>query len=262
MSLLTGRVALVTGAGQGIGRGVALAMAKAGADVVVVDIEKIANDDSENTTVVSEISAMRRRVIAIQADVSLKGDVDRMVSETMKQFGRLDILVCNAGVLSTSSVEDMSEQAWDRIHSINVKGTFLCCQRAIPEIRKSTSGSIINIASIAGKNGVAKLSAYCSSKFAVIGFTNSLAKELANEAITVNAICPGIIRTEMWDTITEGFKEPEQTHEDVWLNFIASMIPMGKPQTAADIGDLAVFLATARNITGQAMNVDGGAELH
>jgi meso-butanediol dehydrogenase/(S,S)-butanediol dehydrogenase/diacetyl reductase len=123
-------------------------------------------------------------------------------------------------------------------------------------------GCIINIASIAGKNGAAGLAHYCASKFAVVGFTNSLAKELAATNIRVNAICPGILRTQMWEYLAETLKRPSESKEDAWQRYINGMIPLGRPQTPDDIGQLAVYLATAENVTGQAMNVDGGIELH
>jgi meso-butanediol dehydrogenase/(S,S)-butanediol dehydrogenase/diacetyl reductase len=124
------------------------------------------------------------------------------------------------------------------------------------------NGCIINIASVAGKNGAAGLSHYCGSKFAVVGFTNSLAKELASVNIRVNAICPGILRTQMWEYLAETMKQGDETKEDAWQRYIKALIPMGRPQTPADIGQLAVYLSAAENVTGQAMNVDGGMEMH
>jgi meso-butanediol dehydrogenase/(S,S)-butanediol dehydrogenase/diacetyl reductase len=185
-----------------------------------------------------------------------------MVQETVNQLGALNILVCSAGVIHVSNVETMSEEAWTLTFDVNVKGVFLSCKAAIPAIRDSGGGCIINIASIAGKNGAAGMAHYCASKFAVIGFTNSLAKELASSDIRVNAICPGILRTQMWEYAADKRKLPGETKEEAWQRFIRTRIPLGRPQTPEDIGQLAVYLAVARNVTGQAINVDGGAELH
>jgi meso-butanediol dehydrogenase/(S,S)-butanediol dehydrogenase/diacetyl reductase len=148
---------------------------------------------------VAEIVNLGRRAIAIQADVSKKRDTQYMVEETGRQLGDLHILVCNAGVVSHSTVEAMTEDAWDLTFAVNVKGVFLSCQAAIPVMKARGSGCIISTASVAGKNGFPGLAHYCASKFAIVGFTNSFAKELATANIRVNAICPGILRTQMWE---------------------------------------------------------------
>jgi len=120
----------------------------------------------------------------------------------------------------------------------------------------------VNVASVAGKNGVPGMAHYCASKFAVVGFTNSLAKELAGSNVRVNAICPGILRTQMWEYLADHLKQPGESQEDSWKRWVREMIPLGRPQTPEDIGALAVYLATAPNVTGQAINLDGGMELH
>ena len=273
MTALNGQVALVTGGARGIGRGIALALAQAGADVAIADLEHIAsaaqqysNADIGGFTAAqktaAEITGLGRRSLAIQADVCKKSDVVRMVEETVSGLGALNILVCNAGVVSVSSVEAMTEETWDLTFDVNVKGVFLSCQAALPALRAQGKGCIINIASIAGKNGAAGLAHYCASKFAVVGFTNSLAKELAAANIRANAICPGILRTQMWEYLAETLKRPNEAKEDAWQRYIKGMIPLGRPQTPEDIGQLAVYLAAAENVTGQAINVDGGVELH
>ncbi len=273
MTQLSGQVALVTGGGRGIGRGIALALAEAGAEVAIADIEQLASAAQQYGTAavggvtaaqetVEEIKKIGRRAVAFQADVTQKADTQRMVEETVQQLGDLHILVCNAGVVNIAQVETMTEDAWDLTFGVNVKGVFLSCQAAIPIMKKRGNGCIINIASVAGKNGAAGLSHYCGSKFAVVGFTNSLAKELASANIRANAICPGILRTQMWEYLAETMKQGEETKEDAWQRYVKALIPMGRPQTPADIGQLAVYLAAAENVTGQAMNVDGGMEMH
>ncbi len=273
MSQLSGKVALVTGGARGIGRGIALALAEAGADVAIADVEQISGTAQQYGTpavggftaaqaTASEIENLGRRALAIQADVSKKEDTLRMVEETVQKLGALQILVCNAGVVHFSTVEAMSEEAWDLTFAVNVKGVFLSCQAALPILKAQGEGCIVNIASIAGKNGAAGLAHYCASKFAVVGFTNSLAKELAPANIRVNAICPGILRTQMWEYLAETLRREGESKEEAWQRYVRTLIPLGRPQTPEDIGQLAVYLAMAKNVTGQAINVDGGIELH
>jgi meso-butanediol dehydrogenase/(S,S)-butanediol dehydrogenase/diacetyl reductase len=273
MAKLAGKVALVTGGARGIGRGIGLALAREGADVAIAEVERVASTAqqygdaaiggySAARETVGEIGALGRRAIAIQADVARREDTQRMVRETVAQLGGLDILVCNAGVVSVSPVAGMTEEAWDLMMAVNVKGVFLSCQAAIPELQKRPGASIITIASVAGKNGFAGMAHYCASKFAVIGFTNSLAKELAGAGIRVNAICPGILRTQMWEYLAETLRAGGESKEEAWQRYIKGFIPLGRPQTPDDIGDLAAYLAAAENVTGQAINVDGGIEMH
>ena len=273
MSQLSGKTALVTGGARGIGRGIALALANAGADVAVADIETMSSSAQQYGNVAvggftqaqktaEEITGSGRRSLAIQADVTKKDDTLRMVEQTSGALGGLDIMVCNAGVVSMAQVEEMSEEAWDLTFAVNTKGVFLSCQAAIPALKKRGGGLIINIASIAGKSGFGGLSHYCASKFAVVGFSNSLSKELAKANIRVNAICPGILRTQMWEYLAESLKQTNESKEEAWQRWVTNVIPQGRPQTPDDIGQLAVYLALAENVTGQAINVDGGIELH
>lgn len=273
MGQLSSKVALVTGGARGIGRGIALALASAGADIAVADVEQISSavhqygakaigGFSAVQKTAADISDLGRRAVAITADVTQKTDTLRMVDETVRQLGGLHILVCNAGVVSFSTVEDLTEEAWDLTFAVNVKGVFLSCQAAIPALKSAGGGCIINIASVAGKTGQSELAHYCASKFAVVGFTNSLAKELAGDKIRVNAICPGIIRTQMWEYLADRRKRHGELKEACWRRIIQARIPLGRPQTPEDMGQLALYLATADNVTGQAINVDGGMESH
>lgn len=270
---LEGKVALVTGGGRGIGRGIALALAAEGADVAIVETDMLDSHYNQYRSpevngfygaqkVAEEIKGLGRNAIAIKADVSKWEQVQAMVKETLDEFGRIDILVNNAGVVHVSAVEEMEEEAWDLTLDVNVKGTFLGCKAVIPHMKKGGGGKIINVASIAGKNGFGTLTHYTASKFAVVGFTNALAKELARENITVNAICPGIVRTQMWDYLADLWKNPGETIEESWQRNLNTIIPQGRDQTPEDMGALAVYFATADNVTGQAANVDGGTELH
>jgi len=273
MAELAGKVALVTGGSRGIGRGIALALARAGADVAVADVDHLAGGAQQYgqaqvggfaraEATAKEIEELGRRSAAIRADVTRADDVEAMLAETRDRLGGLDVLVCNAGVVSISSVADLSEETWDLTFDVNVKGVFLCCRGAIPLLRERAGSCIINIASVAGKDGVPGMAHYCASKFAVVGFTNSLAKELARSNVRVNAICPGILRTQMWEYLADTLKAPGESKEDSWQRYVSERIPLARPQTPEDIGGLAVYLATAANVTGQAINLDGGMELH
>jgi meso-butanediol dehydrogenase/(S,S)-butanediol dehydrogenase/diacetyl reductase len=270
---LVGRVALVTGGARGIGRGIALALAREGADVALAEVDRLPGTAQQYgaaavsgyaaaTATVAEIEALGRRARAIEADVTRAADAERMVRETVATLGGLDILVCNAGVVNIAPVETMPEEEFDLTMAVNVKGVFLSCRAALPELRRRPGACIINIASVAGKNGAPGMAHYCASKFAVVGFTNALAKEVAATGVRVNAICPGILRTQMWEYLSDRLRQKGETQEDAWRRFVGTLIPLGRPQTPDDVGALAVYLATADNVTGQAMNVDGGMELH
>ena len=253
---LTNRVAIITGGGRGIGRGIALAFARNGAHVVIGDIQpKTAQQ------VAQDISALGRKSLAFKVDVTSKDQVHAMVDGTIREMGRINILVNNAGIIMRQLVNDMTETMWNKIMAVNLKGTFICSKAVLPIMIPQKDGRIINIASIAGKQGAIGLSAYSASKFGVIGFTQSLALELAKHNITVNAICPGIIETYMWtDVLTPWVADHEKlSTEDAWRT-VVNTIPLGRPQQPEDIGNMAVFLASdeAANITGQALNVCGG----
>lgn len=254
---LQGKVAYVTGAGRGIGRGIAMTLARAGAHVLVADIDAVAA-----RTVADEVSAVGVQCHAMPMDVTRWDDAQRLHGTIDERFGRLDIAVNAAGVISVRRVEDMGEAEWDRVMDVNAKGTFLCCRAAIPLLRRTGAGTIINISSVSGKDGYQGLAHYSASKYAVIGFTNSLAKELAREEITVNAICPGVVRTAMWDLLAKEWSNDDETAEQSWQRQVLAFVPQGHPQTVEDIGDLVVYLVSARNLTGQAINLDGGLMSH
>jgi len=270
---LENKVALVTGGGRGIGRGIALALARAGADVAIAEVDRVASSAQQYRDAalsgyraaeqtVAEVCGLGRRAVAIRADVTRAAEVSAMIDTTVAQLGGIDVLVCNAGVVHVSPVEKLSEEAFDLTMAVNVKGVFLCCRAAIPALRQRPGASIINVASVAGKNGAPGMAHYCASKFAVVGFTNALAKELARHGIRANAICPGILRTQMWEYLTDEFRAPEEDKEVAWQRYVRTLIPLGRAQTPDDIGQLAVYLASAPNVTGQAINVDGGMEMH
>lgn len=183
---LSSRVALVTGAGRGIGRGIALALARAGADVAVADLDPQVAEETA-----AAIRSLGRRSLALGVDVSDGDSVRAMVERVATEFGRLDVAVNNAGVISIRKVAELSLADWDRVMNVNARGVFLCCQAELPLMQAQRWGRIVNLSSIAGKVGLPDLAHYCASKFAVIGFSNALAKEVARDGVTVNALCPG-----------------------------------------------------------------------
>jgi NAD(P)-dependent dehydrogenase (short-subunit alcohol dehydrogenase family) len=254
--MLSGQVALVTGAGQGIGKASALTLGQHGLRVAVVDID---GQTAEETS--SEITAQGQQSLALQADVGDLNDIDRMVRQTIETFGQIDVLVNNAGVTRRAYIMDLTEEDWDRIHRVNAKGVFFCLQRVAREMIPRRSGRIINIASIAGK-GYAGTSnaAYAASKGAVISLTRIAAQQLGRHNINVNAICPGVTDTALSRANLEvRAREENTTVEDMRRRRVQG-IPLGRANDPEDIAAMAAFLASpgARNITGQAFNVDGG----
>ncbi len=253
---VTDRIAIVTGAGQGIGRATALALAEAGAHVAVVDIDEAAAGKTA-----AAVAALGRRSLAVGADVGDVAAIDRMVHQVTDAFGRIDVLVNNAGVTRRAYIMDLTEADWDRIMRVNGKGVFFCLQRVAREMIPRRSGVIVNIASIAGKGYVGASNAiYAASKAAVLGMTRMAALQLARHNVNVNAICPGTTVTALsTDNLRNRAREEGVAVEDMERRRNAA-IPLGRPNDPEDIAALAVFLASpgARNITGQSFNVDGG----
>ena len=178
-------------------------------------------------------------------------------SAAVDAFGSLDVLVNNAGVVDSGRIDEYSESQWDRLFAVNVKGVFLMTQAALPHLRASADAAVVNLASIAGKRGAVRMAAYCGSKFAVVGITQSLALELAPDGIRVNALCPGMVATAMWrDHLMADRGDAEFERR------MRELIPLGRPQTTQDMGEAAVYLASARNVSGVALNVAGGYEMH
>jgi len=257
---LSGQVALVTGAGQGIGKAAALALAAAGADTVVTDI----NEASVKETAAA-IAATGRRTLAIRADVGNLAEIDRMVSEAVARFGKIDTLVNNAGVTRRAYIMDLTEDDWDRIFRVNGKGVFFCLQRVAREMIPRRSGRIINIASIAGKGFSGTSNAiYAASKGAVISLTKTAAQQLGRHNINVNAVCPGIVRTALYADMVRVIAEKEGATVEEIERRATESVPLRRANEPEDIADMVVFLASpgARNISGQAFNVDGGLVPH
>jgi NAD(P)-dependent dehydrogenase (short-subunit alcohol dehydrogenase family) len=270
---LNGKVALVTGAGgkQGLGRAIALRLAKEGADVVVNDVvaqQSGSPDWAGLPDVVREIKALGRQALGVVADVSDAQQVERMVNQALQRFDHIDILVNNAGAPAGRDrvpVVELEEDAWDLVQRVNVKGTFLCC-RAVARamIVRGQGGKIINMSSVSGKRGAARFAAYCASKFAVRGFTQALALELAPHRINVNAICPGLIETERIDDMA-AVLAPEGVSKKVYRQQMVARVtrgtPLGRIGQAADVAQMAAFLASTQSdyLTGLSITVAGGS---
>ncbi|MTH52710.1 3-oxoacyl-[acyl-carrier-protein] reductase [Bacillus mangrovi] len=246
--MLGGKTALVTGASRGIGRAVAIDLAKNGANVAV---NFAGNEDKANETA-EEIRALGREAIVIKADVSDAEAVKEMIEQVISRFGSLDILVNNAGITKDNLLMRMKENEWDAVVDTNLKGVFLCTKAATRQMMKQRAGRIINITSIVGQTGNAGQANYVAAKAGVIGLTKTSAMELAARNITVNAVAPGFISTDMTGKLTEDIKDA-----------MLKQIPLGAFGEGQDIADAVTFLASekSRYITGQTLHVNGGMHM-
>jgi 3-oxoacyl-[acyl-carrier protein] reductase len=239
------RVAIVTGSGRGIGRTIALKLAESGVRVVLNDV----GDVKPVEAVAKEIKTMGVECLQVMADVSSASDVTRLVDETMSAYKRIDILVNNAGIARDQLLLRMSEEDWDKVIAVDLKSVFLCTKAVLRPMAKQRWGRIINISSIVGVIGNKGQANYAAAKAGVIGFTRAVAKEVAAHGVTVNAVAPGFIDTEM----TRGLKEE-------WRQELKKLIPLGEFGTPRDVAEAVAFLASegAGYITGQVLGVTGG----
>ncbi|MDZ4230292.1 MAG: 3-oxoacyl-[acyl-carrier-protein] reductase [Dehalococcoidales bacterium] len=245
---LSNKVAIVTGSGRGIGRAIALRLAEAGATIVINDV----GDASYANGVAEEIKSLNRESLVVLADVSLSADVTRLVETAMNTYGRIDILVNNAGIARDQLLLRMTEEDWDRVLNVNLKSVFLCTKAVLRPMIKQRWGRIISLSSIVGLVGNTGQANYASAKAGIIGFTRTIAKEVASRGITSNAIAPGFIDTGMTQQLEEKQKQELQ-----------SRIPLGYLGTPRDVAESVAFLASeeARYITGQVISVDGGMSI-
>jgi 3-oxoacyl-[acyl-carrier protein] reductase len=241
---LKGKVALVTGAAQGIGKAVGLLLARNGANIVVSDINL---EKAEETA--KEIESIGRNAMAVKVDVANLSDVERMVAAVLEKFDKIDILVNNAGITRDKLILRMTEEDWDVVLNVNLKGTFNCTKAVIRHMAKQRSGKIVSIASVVGEMGNAGQVNYSASKAGVIGLTKTIAREFAQRGINVNAIAPGYIETPMTEVLPEKVKEE--------LRRLIPMERLGKPE---DVAEAALFLVSEESnyITGHVLNVNGG----
>ena len=262
---LSSKAALVTGGARGIGRGICLKLAERGADVAVADLNL-----EGARAVAEEIEGMGRRAQALRMDVTSRESIMEAVSRALDEMEDIDILVNNAGVVGASEWwerDTPSDEDWNLTHLVNVRGVVMTTEAVQGRMIERGSGRIVNIASIAARRGAMDIPHYSTTKAAVVSWTQSNAQQLAAHGITVNAICPGLLWTDMWQAIAR--RRSATTGETVsgralFERAVENMTPLKREQTPEDIGNLAAFLASddARNITGQAINVDGGIRMN
>ncbi|MFO7965144.1 MAG: SDR family NAD(P)-dependent oxidoreductase [Desulfobacterales bacterium] len=269
---LKDQVVVVTGGGGGIGEGICLCVAREGGTVVVSDYDRAGAEK-----VVEKVRKTGQKAVAVQTDVRKVNDCLKLVGTIIEVFGKLDVMVCNAGVdgvplddtKDAHLIENIREEDWDHVMDVNVKGVFNCCKACVPYLKERKSGKIINISSLAGRKGVDTLLAYSASKAGVISISQSLALQLAPYHINVNTVCPSTVWTPMWKRVSahmgkavEGFEKLGS--EDFFNTAVVQSIPFKRPQMPEDIGNAVVFFASedAREITGQALNVCGGAGMN
>jgi len=241
---LKDKVALVTGSGRGIGKEIAMALARAGAHIVLVDV-----DETTLAETAKEITATGVQVLTVKTDISSFTETEKLLDQAVAKFGKVDILINNAGITRDNLLLRMREEEWDKVLAINLKGTFNCTRAVARHMLKQRSGKIVNIASIIGLGGNAGQANYAASKAGVIAFTKSAAKEFASRNINVNAIAPGFIQTAMTDSLKEEVRKAMQER-----------IPLGRLGTPHDVANAVLFLVSeeANYITGQTLVVDGG----
>jgi meso-butanediol dehydrogenase/(S,S)-butanediol dehydrogenase/diacetyl reductase len=261
---VTDKIALVTGGACNIGRTITATLARRGAHVLVGDIVEDAFEEIRK-----EIQGYGRQSMTAYLDVTDGNTIKKMVEEAISRFGRIDILVNNAGVIAApgwADRDDTTEEDWDITHSINVKGVATVSNAVIPHMKEARYGKIVNIASVAGKQATVINPPYAVSKAGVISLTRTMAMTLAPYNINVNAVCPGLLWTPMWEKIAYKFVKvnPEcagLSAREIFDKSVATRVPLQRPQTPEDVAHLVAFLASeaACNITGQAINVDGGS---
>lgn len=258
-SELEGKVAIVTGAAKGIGRGIALVLGEQGATVVVSDLDL---EGAESTA--AEIAELGVEAAAMRHDVADPADSVRVVDQTVERFGKLDVLVNNAGVVKAEPIWEITEAEFDRQVTVNQKGLFFATQAALAPMRDQRSGVVINISSQAGLKAEPLYSTYSMTKWAAISMAQSISEELSRENIRACAVCPGVVRTPLWDNnLAELSVAKGISQEEAFEEFIES-IPLHRAQSTRDIGEAVSFLASdrAHNVTGVALSVTGGRALH
>jgi meso-butanediol dehydrogenase/(S,S)-butanediol dehydrogenase/diacetyl reductase len=258
-SELGGRVAIVTGAGQGIGRATALELARMGADVVVAELKA---EGAERTA--REVRGLGRKALALPLDVTRRADLAAMVERTRADFGRIDVLVNNAGIYRAAATLDVTEEHWDAIMTLNAKAVFFASQAVLPVMIAQKRGSIVNLASMAGKIGSKTNLPYNASKAAVVSMTKSLALAHAADGVRVNCVCPGFVETDMWATVAREQGALLGMSAEEFTRHRERSVPLGRMERPEDVAAVIGFLASDRAgyMTGQALSVDGGLVMH
>jgi len=256
---LQGQVAIVTGAGRGIGRATALELARQGADIVIAEL-----DQASAKRTAEEVGALGRRSLATTTDVTSRADLRAMVDRAKAEFGRIDILINNAGIYRAAATLDVTEDHWDAIMNINAKAVFFATQAVLPTMIAQKSGAIVSLASMAGKIGSKTNLPYNASKAAVVSMTKSLALAHAREGIRVNCVCPGFVETDMWTVVARDQGQLLGMTPEEFTRQRAASVPLGRMEKPEDVAHVVAFLASPRSgyMTGQALSVDGGLVMH
>jgi len=256
---LKGQIAIVTGGGRGIGRAIALALAREGADIVIAEL-----DQAGAKRTAEEVGALGRRSLATATDVTSRADLRAMVDRAKAEFGRIDILINNAGIYRAAATLDVTEDHWDAIMNINAKAVFFATQAVLPTMMAQKSGAIVSLASMAGKIGSKTNLPYNASKAAVVSMTKSLALAHAGDGIRVNCVCPGFVETDMWTVVSRDQGKLLGMTPEEFTRQRAASVPLGRMEKPEDVAHVVAFLAGPRSgyMTGQALSVDGGLVMH
>jgi 3-oxoacyl-[acyl-carrier protein] reductase len=256
---LSGQVAIITGAGRGIGRATALELAQMGADIVVAELDR---EGAERTA--TEVKGLGRRVSVVRTDVTSRDDLNAMAERARAEFGRIDVLVNNAGIYRAAAPLDVTEEHWDAIMNVNAKAVFFASQAVLPTMVAQKRGAIISLASMAGKIGNRNNLPYNASKAAVISMTKSLALAHAADGIRVNCVCPGFVETDMWTYVSREQGKLMGLTPEEFTRQRASQVPLGRMERPEDVAQVIGFLASSKSgyMTGQALSVDGGLVMH
>jgi NAD(P)-dependent dehydrogenase (short-subunit alcohol dehydrogenase family) len=256
---LEGQVAIITGAGRGIGRATALELARMGADIVIAELDRAG---AERTA--AEVGALGRRASVVPTDVTSRSDLGTMAERTRAEFGRIDVLVNNAGIYRAALPLDITEEHWDAVMNVNAKAVFFASQAVLPTMIAQKRGIIISLASMAGKVGSRSNLPYNASKAAVISITKSLALAHAADGIRVNCVCPGFVETDMWMAVAREQGALLALPPEDFTRQRAAQVPLGRMERPEDVAHVIGFLASERAayMTGQAINVTGGLIMH
>jgi NAD(P)-dependent dehydrogenase (short-subunit alcohol dehydrogenase family) len=256
---LEGQVAIITGAGRGIGRATALELARMAADIVIAELDRA---NAERTA--AEVRGLGRRALVVPTDVTSRNDLGAMVEQTRAEFGRINILVNNAGIYRAAETLDITEEHWDAVMNINAKAVFFASQAVLPTMIAQNSGVIVSLASMAGKIGSRANLPYNASKAAVISMTKSLAVAHAVDGIRVNCVCPGFVETDMWASVVREQAALLSQSPEEFTRRRVRQIPLGRMERPEDVANVIGFLVSPRSeyITGQALSVDGGLVMH